>query len=347
MKIGILTFHWATNYGAILQAFALQEYLKSIGHDVEIVNYKPKQFDLTLPNLIRAPRKLMHPGNIIRERTKEESLQRWREKHLNTTKRYFRAADITDDAKKYDLLISGSDQILNAYFTTKGEDECPSSAYYLAFANDVKRIGYAVSFGCIKYPEYAKSTAESWINGFDAISVREQTGLSILDDLHYGGRKTLVPDPTILIGRKLFEYCGVAVPEKKQDYTCVYMLRREIVLEGNVHYIDESHHPLKMEEWLSTIINAGRLVTNSYHGMIMALLAHVPFVALLEKGIEGGMNDRFETLLSHLDLTNRMITNVQEVEAVLSQQIDFYSVDEAMAEYRKLGVDFLSSELKL
>lgn len=347
MKIGILTFHWATNYGAILQAYALQEYLKGLGHEVNIVNYKPKQFDFSLINVLYHPRKVLHLGNYLRERRKELSLQQWRMKYLRMTCRYYRSDDMGEDAIKYDLLISGSDQILNAYFTTQGENGNPTSAYYLAFAsNRVKRIGYAVSFGCTQYPDYAKTTARGWINSFDALSVREMTGLSVLDDLQYRGRKSIVPDPTILLGRKLFDYIGVEVAERKEDYTCVYMLRREIQLEGNIQYIDERHNPLSMEEWLKSITSAGRLVTNSYHGMIMALLAHVPFVALLEKGVEGGMNDRFATLLGQLGLTDRMITEEKEIEIVMSYPIDFNQVDKALEKYKQLGVDFLTSELQ-
>lgn len=347
MKIGILTFHWATNYGAILQAYALQEYLKGLGHEVDIINYKPKQFDFSLINVLCHPRKVLHFGNYLRERRKELSLQQWRKNYLQMTCRYYRSDDMRDDATRYDLLISGSDQILNAYFTTQGENGKPSSAYYLAFvSNKVKRIGYAVSFGCTQYPDYAKTTAEGWINSFDAISVREMTGLSVLDDLQYGGRKSVVPDPTILLGCKLFDNIGVRVAKRKEDYTCVYMLRREIRLEGNIHYIDERHNPLSMGEWLEMITSAGRLVTNSYHGMIMALLAHVPFVALLEKGVEGGMNDRFATLLGQLDLTDRMITEVEDVERAMSYPIDFNQVDKALEKYKQVGVGFLTSELQ-
>ena len=99
-----------------------------------------------------------------------------------------------------------------------------------------------------------------------------------------------------------------------------------------------------MEGWLSNIANAGQIITNSYHGMIMAILSHVPFVALLEKGLEGGMNDRFATLLERLGLEDRMVNQVGEVERVLALPIDFDKVDKAIEDYRKLGVVFLVTE---
>ena len=70
MKIGILTFHWATNYGAILQCYALQTYLENLGHDVEVIDYKPKQYDDTLYAFFRF-RKFLNVCNYFNNRRKE------------------------------------------------------------------------------------------------------------------------------------------------------------------------------------------------------------------------------------------------------------------------------------
>ena len=64
MKIGILTFHWATNYGAVLQCYALQTYLESLGHDVRVINYKPKQYDFSLWRFFRY-RLFLHPKSFV------------------------------------------------------------------------------------------------------------------------------------------------------------------------------------------------------------------------------------------------------------------------------------------
>ena len=70
MKIGILTFHWATNYGAVLQCYALQEYLKSLGHEVEIINYKPHLFDDNVYTFLRFC-KFLHIGDYLNNCKKE------------------------------------------------------------------------------------------------------------------------------------------------------------------------------------------------------------------------------------------------------------------------------------
>lgn len=336
MKIGILTFHWATNYGAVLQCYALQEYLRDQGHDVEIINYKPWHFDLWA-KYIRRPWLLKNLRKDLIARKKESKLMLFRSLHLNTTKRFYSAAQMTKAQMNYDVVISGSDQVLNASYTIGGEN-CPTSAYYLDAFEKTQRIGYAVSFGCNNYPHEALPYAQKWINNFNKIGVRETTGLSILDQMGYQGMKTLVPDPTILRGAKLFKNINIDYPSVK-NYLCAYILRKHIELKGdNVIYIDDYNNPLSMEQWLGTIIGSNGLLTNSYHGMIMAILNHVPFVVLADSA---NMNDRFSTLLSKMSLTERIVTHAEGYELIMARPINWDTVENRISEYREKGANFL------
>lgn len=347
MNIGIITFHWAINYGAILQSFCLQEFLRGQGHDVEIINYKPKQYDFSWVRFLKHPNTLFNITRLLTERRKEIKLVPFRDKKLNMTTRFYSGKEIEKYAAKYDVIISGSDQILNRGFTLSGEEGKPTSTYYLGFApQECKKIGYAVSFGCTDYSGKASVYASQWIHNFDSIGVRENTGLKILEKLNFSKKATLVPDPTILYGKQLYKDLGVSIPVQKQNYTCVYMLRYEISIGGNVKYIDEKNDPVTLEEWLHLISSAERLITNSYHGMIMAILAHVPFVVLLEAGLGSGMNDRFYTLLSQLGLEDRIVRSLEEAKLRMKQFIDYTSVDMRIIEYRKSGVNFLHENLQ-
>ena len=343
MRIGILTFHWATNYGAILQAFCLQEFLIMRGHDVEIVNYKPYQYDYSWKRVVLNPKKWLDFPKLLKNKRKEELLVPFRDKYLHKTRRYGSIKEFDNDLEKYDVLISGSDQVLNPSFTLFGDNGNKSLVYWLAFGRkNVYRVGYAVSFGCEEYPAKVAGIVHKFVNGFNAIGTRENSGLSILEQLEYTGCKDVVPDPTILIGVSLFDKLGVTIPVTRNDYACVYMLRHVIQLPGNVIYIDEKHRPLNMVKWLSSIINAKYLVTNSYHGVIIAILSHVPFVALLETTSYSGMNDRFITLLARLDLKNRIIENCKDIDDVLSSDINWQKVDELLESFRTTGIDFLN-----
>lgn len=342
MKIGILTFHWATNYGAILQAWCLQQYLIEQGHEVDIVNYKPESFDFSWVKLAKHPSNWRDLTSILQNRRKERRLVPFREKYLHTTRRYGKISEFGSDLDCYEILISGSDQVLNPSFSMNGENGSPSPVYWLKLGGkNIKRIGYSVSFGCEKYPSKAACLVRDWVNNFNVIGTREQSGLHILEQLGFGGVKCVTPDPTILLGERLFHLLGVDLNVNKSNYTCVYMLRRQIKMNGNVFYIDENHHPVSLKKWLETIAYAKQMVTNSYHGMLMAMFTHVPFAILLEGGRDSGMNDRFYTLLNLLECEDRIAKNVEDVGNILKKEMNFEKIDIALDKYRKEGAAFL------
>ena len=335
MKIGIITFHWATNYGAVLQAFALQEYLKAKGHVVEIINYKPRHYDffakyLYNPALLRFIRK------DLTSRAKEVKIDSFRKKNLNLTKRYYSTKELCDAELNYDVVISGSDQVLNPFFTSKGERK-PTSAYYLPFCSRATKIGYAVSFGCTEYTNPAFGFAKQWIGNFDRIGVRESTGQDILSQMGFSKQCMIVPDPTVLRGGDLIKDI-IGDGSKRRDYMCVYMLRSSIKLsEDGVVYIDDTHNPMSMEDWFKTISSAKFLVTNSYHGMIVSILCHTPFAVILETTKYSGMNDRFYTILSKIGLESRIIASVDNLSECRNETIDWNDVEFRLKEFKTSG----------
>ena len=343
MKIGIFTFHWSPNHGAVLQAWCLQEYLKGLGHEVDIIHYKPSVLDFSWLRIAVHPRRWMTLKHQLASHRKDAVLAPFRAAHLRMTPRFRSLQEAGPFLDRYDVLVSGSDQVLNPSFTLGGEGGKPSPAYWLgAGRSDARRVGYAVSFGCESYPEAAASLAREWVRNFDAVGTRERTGMQILRRLGYEGPARMVPDPTLLLGADLFRRLGITVPIVKASYVCVYMLRREIRLEGEVRYLDERHRPLSMEAWLETLAAASGLVTNSYHGMLVAILAHVPFAVLLETGEGSGMNDRFCTLLDRLGVSDRVAATPAEAMEVLRRPLRFDLLDAAVAGYAREGKDFLA-----
>ena len=126
MKIGILTFHWATNYGAVLQCYALQQTLAEMGHDVEVINYKPQRYDFSWKKYFRHPSSIRYIKRDYIQHRKEKLLVQFRQEYLNLTQRYYANSDLDKISSYYDIVISGSDQILNPYFTNSGEG-CPTA----------------------------------------------------------------------------------------------------------------------------------------------------------------------------------------------------------------------------
>lgn len=342
MKIGILTFHWATNYGAVLQCYALQEYLRCQGHDVEVINYKPKQYDDNVFTFLRF-RKFMNLDEYLSGRKKESALAVFRDSRLYQTKRICKCMDIVEIANSYDAVISGSDQVANPSFLLSGEGHgILSPAYFLGFPFNGKRIGYALSFGCVTYPEKAREIAAKYIKNFDVISVRERTGIDIVRSM---GRDdvVLVPDPTLLqqpnFYHTLADECKVL---KNSSYIYSFFIRhiadrkRSInkVFNGKPILWNNEDDDYTMQGWLSKIKYADFVVTDSFHCVVMCLKLHKPFAVVTEQKGFIGMNDRFYTLLDRVNLSNNIIYkgNVEDIYALQKDSIDWSYVDRVMSE---------------
>lgn len=342
MKIGIITFHWAENYGAVLQCYALQSYFEDEGHEVEIINYQPFSFGLYYLSLLFHPQLLLRLSKIHKRKQKQTYLDIFRRSYLHLTKRYYTCTQLQNAHLEYDMIISGSDQVLNPSFTVNGENR-PTPTYYIPFGN-CKKIGYALSFGCTDYPTDAKEYAGKWIQNFDAIGIRENTGIGVLNQLGYKNNQQVVPDPTILYYRNLFQ--RLSLKQRAITNYCVYVLRHRLDFGSeDFNYIDEEHKPVNMETWIESIIFSKGLITNSYHGMIVAILNHIPFVALLETNAGKGMNDRFYTLLDNIGLND----HVQHIDSktdtffkIIAQPIDWENVDRKIELLSGRGREFLN-----
>lgn len=350
MKIGILTFHWATNYGAVLQTYALQSFLESIGHEVTIINYKPRNFDNSIWRYI-INRNFMHHALYCEGLKKESAIVPFREKYLNLTNRVYRLTKITDVTHNLDMVISGSDQVLNPSFLLNGEGRrIPSAAYYLGFSFKGVKVGYAVSFGCTEFPVNALSLAKQNITNFDKIGVREETGIEIVKAM---GREdaVLVPDPTLLLGsesyKKLAEDSQAQTPE---IYKYCFFIRNiearkeqlssffgDNVLWNN----DDANYSLN--DWLRKIKNASFVVTDSFHCMVMCLKLHKPFVVVTANKGNVGMNDRFYTLLSPMLLSSRIIyfEDIARLDVMKKELIDWQNVDSYLDLYPSIAEEFL------
>jgi len=350
MKIGILTFHWATNYGAILQSYALQTYLEKKGHDVYIINYRPQTYKKTLFRCF-FNKKFWLFFSYLKEYIKEMKLDTFRQKYLKETILYGSLEELKRNAPQFDMYVCGSDQIWNPYLTTKGEGNKPTSAYFLDFGEaTVKRIAYAVSFGCKEYPEEASDIARKYISEFQAISVREESGISIVKQLGYENPIKL-PDPTLLLAHEdyLFENSTEASTQKKafvyilrneykEAYKIISYLKKDYTIDSTNKFFD----PNSVEDWVGSIKNASIVITNSFHGAVFSIIFHVPFIVLQASGRKAGMNDRFSTLLQALGLENRVLDRIDlnSVNQLLNKEINWETVDVKLNALRKDVVSF-------
>lgn len=351
MKIAILTFHWATNYGAVLQTFALQSYLESIGHEVSVINYKPKKYDNTLWTFIRN-RKFVHMSAYFQGNKQEKALSDFRHEKLHLTERVYQCFEIEHIAKDFDIIISGSDQVLNPSFLQHGEGKNHiSPTYFLGFPFEGKRVGYALSFGCTEYPDKAKQVAQPFLSRFDLVTVRESSGIDIVKSL---GRSdaVVVPDPTLLLDSSVYQSLAAeSLIRQTKPYTYCFFIRNvaerknalyPLLQNRSVLWNNEDGH-YRMQDWLSKINNSEFVITDSFHCVVMCLKLHKPFIVITELDGNVGMNDRLYTLLKPLQLANRVVhkNGVSVIEILANKNINWAYVENVLTSIQQQGQQFL------
>ena len=312
MKIGILTFHEADSYGAVLQAYALQQTLKKLGADCEFVQIQAP----TLPEqTVPAGAAASFARRLQAEGQKRKALfDAFRREHLYISGTYA-AGDPID--VHYDRFVAGSDQIWN--FRIPGAD----ARYFLPFAAAEKRFSYAASFGSDALPEKAMAWAAQQLSCFRGISVREQSGCEIVKELT--GREALVClDPTLLPERTDWE--ALAPQADAEPYLLLFLLKYDEKLAARAREEAQRRSlPLRVVtaafmpqmgmdswnttgvvDWLGAIRNAQCVFTNSFHGLVFSIIFGRHFHAQLLTGELQSRNGRVAEFLNFLGLTDAL-----------------------------------------
>lgn len=214
MRIGVLTFHAAMNYGSVLQAYALQEYLTARGHDVSIIDFRSAAQDRLYPgpvsfssvfNAKQTFRRLVSGWPEIRfMRRKRRAFDLFRRRFLRLTDRRFRTLGDLEryDWSGYDMLVSGSDQIWN----TSAIDF--SMAYFLVFSDGVRKVAYSPSMGPRpSFPDGMSAEISGAVSGYDVLSVRERAAAVALAEsgaVLSADDVPVLPDPVLLFDSRFY-----------------------------------------------------------------------------------------------------------------------------------------------
>lgn len=328
MKIGIITFHWGANYGAVIQAYALQKHISLLGHDVEIIDYRPLNIQLVqlIKNCLSRNFSAIKKGELIKRFVKE---------NLIVSKKIYRTSKALLKCKdKYDVIFCGSDQVWNESFLFHSERN-QNLSYYLSFVGDkTKRCAYAVSFGKDKLQDKTKQVIAKEIKKFSNISVRENTGKEILNDLGFSAQ--LVSDPTLLLGADTYSKL-IDNKTYKTNRAFFYILHNNQENAKKIcNYIDKTIElcPCITEyEWLHKIKNSEIVITNSFHGIVFSIIFNTPFVAITVDGSR--MNDRIYTLLEKAGLSDRIISeyDTEKLDKIISTPVNWQDVKNNLSDF--------------
>lgn len=377
IKIGIITIVKTNNYGADLQALALQRKLCLMGFKAEIIDY------LFYKNKGHKREKCSMPfyPYPIKKKIKEYILpiyetiksipyrraQKIREKgfiefHKKNTvfskKCYHSYSELYKNPPIYDIYCVGSDQVWNPGCFTN------LNPYFLSFAPEGKpRISYASSFGVKEIPASATQQYRTLIQKLNRISVREDAGVDIVRKV--ANRTAIkVADPTLLLTRD--EWCSIAkydkVPRKK--YILLYVLKdsdyireqaKKIAKEKGFNVVRICKGAFKQDRKSDNIINiidaapddflglfdkAEMVLTNSFHGTVFSILFHKEFYTIIKRGINN--NSRQLSLLNTLE-----IDRVKYEDEIFFENplLNWDKIDKNLSRFRQLSENFLLNSI--
>ncbi len=376
MRILIKTFRLSSNYGCILQAYALQKVIRDLGHEVVTWDTNaPFYSRMSYSHRILSIAKQLVRKYILREKNVIVDIDRFAAKRSEQTcqnTKLFVQKHIERIIEKdlrnlsgehYDCVVAGSDQIWRFY---GGEQALKDN--YLEFTKkwDCKRIAYAVSFGLNKpnYSEELKLQCKQLIKHFDAVSVREASGVDICKT-EFGIDATLVLDPTLLLKKEDYIALINGTDENKMRGGLIFYIldenekKTQIVkkiasqLALTTHNIGaDSENPTipfdwrvqpPVECWIKGFYEAEFIVTDSFHACVFSIIFNKPFVCL---GNEHRGMTRFHSLLSMFNLQGRLINpKTSDLNSVIQSTIDWLSVNEKLDKLRNSSYSYLINNL--
>ena len=367
-KVGIITLHRVVNYGSVLQTYALQEKIKELGYEPETIDYYPERLtklgmlkriknkgekykkNFFIRNIARI---IIFPSYIIRFKTFFSFL----DKYINMSKKTYKDEDSINKEKfDYDIYCTGSDQVWNS-----GWNEKIDHPYFLTFAPDNKRkIAYAASFGKKELNNDEIEETRNMLKRYNAISVREKSGVNIVNSLGIDN-VTNVVDPTLLLSGN--EWRKISSDKYKgKKYILVYNLNRNKKIDNYAkklsektglkivylsYQLEEFYKKGKMvcnpnvEDFISLIDNASYVISDSFHATAFSLNLNTQFIIVYP----GKYSTRLQSILELLNLENRVAKDENDM-SIIKNNIEYEKVNHNMDKMRYESLNWLNKALE-
>lgn len=366
MKIGILTLPLHTNYGGILQAYALQTVLERMGHEVGLISSAPVSSEKSLFRKIRhllSPVKRFVLHNLTPVKYSKDSA-RYTRKFMYKWIKFDRFKTIDSiPSDHYDAIIVGSDQIWRKIYVERYSFFKHIESSFLNFTQgwEIKRLSYAASFGTDEweYDEESTNRCSELIQKFDAVSVREASGVTLCNKyLHHDAVQLL--DPTLLLSKEDYlklikkryrknsgimtyilddDDSKVSIVEELEEKTGKPVFRSNISFNKINKQLRGAVQP-PLEKWLQSFDDADIIVTDSFHACVFSIIFNKPFVVI--PNITRGAS-RFHSLLKMINQEYRMIDTSKPLildEAIMSNP------NCNLSELQERSINFLKNNLK-
>ncbi|TXE11660.1 polysaccharide pyruvyl transferase family protein [Seonamhaeicola algicola] len=368
MKIKTITCHEVYNHGASLQEYALLKYLESLGHDSETIHYKPHYLSNHF-NFWRISNPRFEKNIFLKaiyliikfpERYKmlgrKRNFDAFSKKYIKSTQKLYKNNDeLKSDIPEADAYICGSDQIWNSFFEN-GKD--PS--FYLDFVPDNKlKISYAASFAIDQLEDSIKPFVKEKVSRLNAISVRESSGLKILEELNIKSAKQVL-DPVFLLNhdnwlKLMAEYKHVKPYIFVYDFDSNPLIKKManklkndhnwdiITVNSNINYADNNFHLEGPDIFLNLVYNASFVISNSFHAVAFSIIFKKDFVVFnrLYK-----INTRMRDMLNSIDLLDLLMTDEKMIDVHQINSINYSNSENKLNKLITSSKEFLTTALK-
>ena len=370
MKLGLLTFHTAANYGAALQAYAFQKFLTDKGFDCEYINYvnesRAHEYSMSwhIWDSLRHGKLTSAAAYLAGSpfmTLRKMRFDRFYRKHLRQTEKVYRNSKEAEELNdKYDFFVIGSDQVWNP--ACNGDD----AAFLLDFVmDDRKRISYSPSFGTTDVDKQHITVFKENISRFAFIGVREAVGQKIVRKLT-GRDATLVLDPVLLLTKEQWGDVMPKIPSNERfvfsytnrDGQMADFLKTGYKIGERRHYVLSRYtrpgdflnpkvrvkYCMSPQEFLWVINNAEMVVSASFHCIALSIVFNKQFVAITTG--DEGKDERLLSMLSTLGLTDRILKEGMTAEDVY-RPIDYEYVNKRIEKMKELSVNFIINALRV
>ena len=384
-KVGIVSCYFKHNYGSMLQAYATQKVLDNmeipnetinIDENIDFANGKKKYYMSQITNIpfiksklgmvkLKLDKKInKNLGNNIQIRdTKYKEF----EKNFKLTKPYKTYKELSEQCVNYSDVIVGSDQLWLPVNVV-------ADYYTLNWVPDnVNKVSYATSFGVSTVPDKYKNDYKKFLNRINCLSTREEAGIKLVEQLS-DNKATLVCDPTLLLNKEEWMDIQKEEPIIKEKYILCYFLGKNIehrkfaerlkektgckivslnhadeYVKYSDKFCDYAPYDIGPAEWINLIRNAEYVCTDSFHGTVFSLINNAKFFTFerySNKNSKVSTNSRIYSLLGIVDLKERILSGVENVDDAIKMQIDFKDVNEKIENFREKSKEFLKESIK-
>lgn len=370
-RVGILSMQRILNYGSFLQAYGLKEILKSLGCEVQFVDYKPGPCLVETENSQRNG--LAHKASKALEALKYDAPLKDRLAFIRYKRtyadRFYPELGLTKEpnlSPDLDLLVIGSDEVFNCVQDNPNVGYTPALFGHGIRAN--RKVSYAASFGNTtleKLDVYGKNVEISgWLSSLDAISVRDANSGTIVSKLtgsvpaynldpvlayDFLGQCRQIPssveeqDPYLIV----YGYSG-RLSEQECDEVRKYANKRNLkVLNiGGIQSVCDRFVDCSPFEVIAYFQNSKAVVTDTFHGTIISAITHRPFASFV-RGAGYGNSQKLGDLLRRLHLEDRIVSELDDLADVLDRPIDWSAPEAAIVSGRDAAYKYLAEQVEL